>query len=73
MRRTTVLLIVAALTAVTMALTAGPAVAQGSSIGNSDNKSGEITTDNSFSSEGSEGSSSWLPYSSWSDSSWYSW
>ena len=72
MRRTILLLVVAALIAVMMALTAGPAVAQVSfGMGGSDNESGEITTDNSFSSGGSSswGSSSWDPWSDWS--SWW--
>jgi hypothetical protein len=62
MRRTILLLVVAALIAVMMALTASPAVAQVSfGIGSSDNESGEITTDNSFFSWGS----SWDAWSSW--------
>ena len=71
MRRSILLLVVAALIAVMMALTAGPAVAQVSfGMGGSDNESGEITTDNSFSSGGSSwGSSSWDPWSDWS--SWW--
>jgi len=70
MRRTIVLLVVAALIAVMMALTAGPAVAQVSfGMGGSDNESGEITTDNSFSTGGSSLGSSWDPWSDWS--SWW--
>jgi len=61
MRRTILLLVVAALISVMTALTAGPALAQVSfGMGGSDNQSGEITTDNSFSVGGSSwGSSSW--------------
>ncbi len=70
MRRSILLLVVAALTAVMMTLTAGPAVAQVSfGMGGSDNESGEITTDNSFSSGGSSWGSSWDPWSDWS--SWW--
>ncbi len=66
MRRSILLLAIAALIAVMMALTAGPAVAQVSfGMGGSDNESGEITTDNSFSTWGS----SWDPWSDWS--SWW--
>ncbi len=72
MRRTILLLVVAALVAVMLALTAGSAIAEVSfGMGSSESQSGEISTDNSYSIDDSEGSSSWLP-SSWGDW-WSSW